>query len=382
LYHDSRTEVGYFFTPSGKPYPDNWIMTDVIYEFEGSLYTILELNDNLPIMAIFNKASLLNSNATIKVSKIVQSYLALLASRTGSEVSELLEPLYQSLLSSLLLNRPFRSKNVDQQVGLGSVLRGPLKNATNDVVGGGNDSTAGGGVLVIGGLSIPNFLHLRLHGVVLAGYFIKQWNLVKYGVEGVMYRVIVDFSLAREIASQPPYTEYVSTRCEVDEIYKICSVIGSLMEFTRREGLERASKIRYQFPEVAGVNISVLIPSASKEAVNLIGALCSWDPSKRPTAVEALQHPFFQAATARMSPSVGLNGRVDIEHNYATGYSVFLPNVKPATAGLMEKNGGVYDTAEKLAPMTIRSTRVMAPRQQEQRVYIPPPVKAGIRNER
>lgn len=36
---DSRTEVGYYFAPSGKPYPDNWIITDVIYEFEGSLFS-------------------------------------------------------------------------------------------------------------------------------------------------------------------------------------------------------------------------------------------------------------------------------------------------------------------------------------------------------
>ncbi|GJS53290.1 cyclin-dependent kinase F-4-like protein isoform X1 [Tanacetum coccineum] len=95
--------------------------------------------------------------------------------------------------------------------------------------------------------------------------------------------------------------------------------------------------------------------------------LCSWDPSKRPTAMEALQHPFFQscyyippslgskAPTPRMSPSgmfmvldnsyipaeptihdsvlvivyaVGLNGMRAIEHNCTTGYSVFLPNVK------------------------------------------------------
>ncbi|WCJ38267.1 phospholipid sterol acyl transferase 1 [Euphorbia peplus] len=34
---DMKTEVGYYFAPSGKPYPDNWIMTDIIYEFEGSL---------------------------------------------------------------------------------------------------------------------------------------------------------------------------------------------------------------------------------------------------------------------------------------------------------------------------------------------------------
>lgn len=30
-------QVGYYFAPSGKPYPDNWIITDVIYEFEGTL---------------------------------------------------------------------------------------------------------------------------------------------------------------------------------------------------------------------------------------------------------------------------------------------------------------------------------------------------------
>ncbi|PON34764.1 Lecithin:cholesterol/phospholipid:diacylglycerol acyltransferase [Parasponia andersonii] len=34
---DSKTEVGYYFAPSGKPYPDNWIITDVIYEIEGTL---------------------------------------------------------------------------------------------------------------------------------------------------------------------------------------------------------------------------------------------------------------------------------------------------------------------------------------------------------
>ncbi|WOG81734.1 hypothetical protein DCAR_0100885 [Daucus carota subsp. sativus] len=36
---DLRTEVGYYYAPSGKPYPDNWMKTDVIYEIEGSLYS-------------------------------------------------------------------------------------------------------------------------------------------------------------------------------------------------------------------------------------------------------------------------------------------------------------------------------------------------------
>ncbi|CAI0386181.1 unnamed protein product [Linum tenue] len=46
---DLKTEVGYYFAPSGKPYPDNWIITDVIYEIEGSLYTrrVFLLSGNL-----------------------------------------------------------------------------------------------------------------------------------------------------------------------------------------------------------------------------------------------------------------------------------------------------------------------------------------------
>lgn len=63
----------------------------------------------------FLASELFNANASINVRKIVQSCLALLASRTGSEVSELLEPLYQPLLQPLIM-RPLRSKTVDQQV--------------------------------------------------------------------------------------------------------------------------------------------------------------------------------------------------------------------------------------------------------------------------
>lgn len=63
----------------------------------------------------FLASELFNSNASIIVRKNVQSCLGLLASRTGSEISELLEPLYHNLLQPLLV-RPLRSKTVDQQV--------------------------------------------------------------------------------------------------------------------------------------------------------------------------------------------------------------------------------------------------------------------------
>eukprot|EP00250_Pteridium_aquilinum_P003706 c14011_g1_i1 orf=736-2166(+) len=145
---------------------------------------------------------------------------------------------------------------------------------------------------------------------------------------------VADFGLAREVFSQPPYTDYVSTRwyrapevllqassydaaidmwavgaimaelftlcplfpgiSETDELYKICSVIGTPNDQTWPEGLQLASSLRFTFPKCPRTYLSDVIPGASVEAINLISALCSWDPCQRPTAIEALKHPFFQ----------------------------------------------------------------------------------------
>ncbi|PKA60897.1 Serine/threonine-protein kinase ATR [Apostasia shenzhenica] len=87
----------------------------------------------------FLACELFNPNASIVVRTSVQSCLALLASRTGSEVSELLEPLYPPLLQPLIM-RPFRSKNVEQQVGTVTALnfclalRPPLLKLTPELI--------------------------------------------------------------------------------------------------------------------------------------------------------------------------------------------------------------------------------------------------------
>ncbi|KAJ7563398.1 hypothetical protein O6H91_03G108600 [Diphasiastrum complanatum] len=84
-------------------------------------------------------AELFNPNATQIVRKNVQSCLALLASRTGSEVSELLEPLHQPLLQTLVF-RPLRVKHIEQQVGTVMALnfclalRPPLLKMTPELV--------------------------------------------------------------------------------------------------------------------------------------------------------------------------------------------------------------------------------------------------------
>ncbi|XP_052170174.1 cyclin-dependent kinase F-4-like isoform X2 [Diospyros lotus] len=169
---------------------------------------------------------------------------------------------------------------------------------------------------------------------------------------------IADFGLAREINSQPPYTEYVSTRwyrapevllqsqmynsavdmwamgaimaelftlrplfpgsSEADEIYKICSVIGTPTANEWVEGLKLASAINYQFPQLTSVHLSVLIPSASEDAINLITSCFYIPPSLR-----------SRTATTRTPPPAGT--RAMAEQKSMRRYSGALSNSKPAS---------------------------------------------------
>ncbi|RXI00967.1 hypothetical protein DVH24_001201 [Malus domestica] len=71
------------------------------------------------------------------------------------------------------------------------------------------------------------------------------------------------------------------------------SVIGSPTWESWPEGQLLAQNLNYQFPQLHGVGLPAMIPSASRSAIQLISSLCSWDPSARPTADEVLRHPFF-----------------------------------------------------------------------------------------
>jgi serine/threonine protein kinase len=90
---------------------------------------------------------------------------------------------------------------------------------------------------------------------------------------------------------------------EVDEIYRICAVIGSPSQQTWSDGMKLAGSLNFQFPQLSPASLAHLIPTASPDAINLISSMCVWDPSKRPTAAQALQHPFFQVHK-RIPPAI------------------------------------------------------------------------------
>lgn len=157
---------------------------------------------------------------------------------------------------------------------------------------------------------------------------------------------IADFGLAREISSMPPYTDYVSTRwyrapevllqsssytpaidmwaigailaelltlsplfpgeSEADQLYKICSILAAPSSTILPDRMNISPLTIISDSKILP-NLSYIIPNASLEAVDLITKLCSWDPLKRLTAEQALQHPFFHPKNMGREPNLELN---------------------------------------------------------------------------
>ncbi|XP_041659695.1 serine/threonine-protein kinase MAK-like [Cheilinus undulatus] len=192
---------------------------------------------------------------------------------------------------------------------------------------------------------IRNILFQVLSGLAFVhkhGYFhrdMKPENLLCMGPELVK---IADFGLAREIRSQPPYTVYVSTRwyrapeillksnsysspidiwavgcimaelytlrplfpgnSEVEEIFKICQVLGSLKKSDWPEGYNLATALNFRFPKCVPTSLRSLIPNASDEAIALMKDMLQWDPERRPSAAQALRYPYFHVGQSLCAP--------------------------------------------------------------------------------
>lgn len=183
---------------------------------------------------------------------------------------------------------------------------------------------------------IRNMMYQVLQGLAFMhkhGYFhrdMKPENLLCMGPDLVK---IGDFGLAREIRSRPPYTDYVSTRwyrapevllrstmysapidiwavgcimaemytfrplfpgnSEIDEIFKICSVLGTPDKREWPEGYKLAATMNFKFPQFTATPLASLIPTASKEAIQLMTDMMKWNPAHRPSAQQSLRYPYF-----------------------------------------------------------------------------------------
>ena len=159
---------------------------------------------------------------------------------------------------------------------------------------------------------------------------------------------IADFGLAREIRSSPPYTDYVSTRwyrapevllrstnysspidvwavgcimaelytrrplfpgsSEIDQIYKICSVLGTPSHTDWAQGHQLAVNMSFKFPQFSSTHLSqVLGNRVGARAISLLYSIISWNPSWRSSAQESLKHSYFRQQTSQPSSASSNN---------------------------------------------------------------------------
>nr|CDS18166.1 serine:threonine protein kinase MAK [Echinococcus granulosus] len=205
------------------------------------------------------------------------------------------------------------------------------------------------------------------------GYFhrdLKPENLLCSGVDIVK---LADFGLAREIRSQPPFTDYVSTRwyrapeillrsqtynspidlfavgcimselftlkplfpgdSEIDMLFRICTVLGTPLQQDWPEGYRLASAMNFRFPKCPPTRLSNIIFNASTAALQLIGELISWNPKKRPTARAALKSKFF------VVPDMVKRSNSETENIAPT-----RPISKAATGPVSTTSSGLFET--------------------------------------
>lgn len=153
---------------------------------------------------------------------------------------------------------------------------------------------------------------------------------------------LADFGLAREIRSQPPLTDYVSTRwyrapevllrsvnynspidlwacggimaelylqrplfpgtSEADQLYKVTSVLGTPQQSEWPEGYHLANLIGYKFPQFVTTPLEAIIQQSGPEGIKLMLHLMQWDPARRLTASQSLQHVYFEACSMPLVP--------------------------------------------------------------------------------
>eukprot|EP01138_Halocafeteria_seosinensis_P012773 gb/GECG01013049.1/.p1 GENE.gb/GECG01013049.1/~~gb/GECG01013049.1/.p1 ORF type:complete len:592 (+),score=57.62 gb/GECG01013049.1/:1-1776(+) len=89
---------------------------------------------------------------------------------------------------------------------------------------------------------------------------------------------------------------------DIDQIYRVIQVLGTIDETKWPNVSQLPDFHKIEFPPMERLSLDKVIPNASKEAIDLLEGLLTYDPNRRLSCVEALQHPFFYRFPQAVKP--------------------------------------------------------------------------------
>ena len=72
----------------------------------------------------------------------------------------------------------------------------------------------------------------------------------------------------------------------MDQIFKICSILGSPTHSSWSEGLSLANNMKIKMPVIVPTPLLTIVTNASDDGINVMTDMLQWDPRKRPTAAK------------------------------------------------------------------------------------------------
>lgn len=111
------------------------------------------------------------------------------------------------------------------------------------------------------------------------GYYDSKMDL--WGVGAVMFEIISLFPL-------------FPGENELDQVHKIHNILGTPDAKVLERFAKHASHMTFDFPYKKGTGLEKLLPNSSKDCIDLLYKLLTYDPLKRITADEALKHEYFK----------------------------------------------------------------------------------------
>jgi len=178
---------------------------------------------------------------------------------------------------------------------------------------------------------------------------------------------LADLGSCRGMFGEHPYTEYISTRwyrspeclmtdgyydqkmdiwgagCvmfeiltlvplfpgknELDMIHRIHNILGTPPQKILDRFKSHASHLDFNFPQKVGTGIEKLLPHCSPDCIDLLKQMLTYDPEKRITAEQVLQHDYFREFVEHERPSPLNISRTSLSMKQSASYRASQQNL-------------------------------------------------------